>query len=80
MELLSLKKISKSSKLQLLEALGYKSDGNFVIDDKGEKVNDKYIQQPVTVDNMVILPGSTLILDDNPLSIASYIEEYGEIL
>ncbi len=80
MELLSLKKISKSSKLHLLEALGYKSDGNFVIDDKGEKVKDKYIQQLVTVDNMVILPGSALILDDNPLSIASYIEEYGEIL
>lgn len=27
---------------------------------------------------MLILPGSLVILDDNPLSIAEYIEEHGD--
>jgi hypothetical protein len=28
---------------------------------------------------MMILPGSTVVLDDNPLSIALYIQEYGDL-
>ena len=40
---------------------------------------DKYIDQPVKINNMVILEGSTLILDNNPLSIASYLEEHPDV-
>ncbi|HLC54624.1 MAG TPA: hypothetical protein VJK07_03285 [Candidatus Nanoarchaeia archaeon] len=80
MELLSLKNFSISAKVALLEELGYRCEGRFVLSNDGTKVFDKYINQPVLVDNMVILPGSTIVLDDNPLSIASYIEEYGEVL
>ena len=43
------------------------------------KIIDKYIEEPVRLDNMIIFPGSTIILDDNPLSIISYLEEYGDV-
>ena len=80
MELISLKTVSFKSKILLLKELGYDSDGEFVINSKGDKVIDKYIDIPIRVENMLIFPGSTVILDDNELSISSYIEEYGYVL
>mgnify|MGYP001600816965 CR=1 FL=1 len=78
-ELVSLKDISRDDKLILLKQLGYSSDGTFVTDKSGAKVYDKYIDEPVRIDNMLILPGSIIILDDNPLSIASYLEEFPDV-
>lgn len=78
MELISLKAIDKESKLLLLKELGYDSDGVYVVDKKGNKIIDKYVNEPVTVVNMLILPGSTVIIDNNHLSIAAYLEEYGD--
>ena len=78
MELVSLKQVSLESKINLLKELGFDSDGEFVLKD-GEKVIDKYIELPVRVNNMVIFPGSIVILDDNELSISKYMEEYGDI-
>jgi len=80
MELISLKNISIDSKIQLLKEIGYDSDGEFVIDSKGKKVLDKYIEIPIKIENMVIFPGSTIILDNNELSISKYIEEFGDVL
>jgi len=80
MELISLKTVSFKSKILLLKELGYDSDGEFVINSKGDKVIDKYLDIPIRVENMLIFPGSTVILDDNELSISSYIEEYGYVL
>ena len=80
MELLSLKNVSRESKILLLKELGYDSDGIFVLDSNGNKSVDKYTNEQIKIDNMIIFPGSTVILDDNPLSVASYIEEYGDIL
>ena len=80
MELVSLKNVSLNSKLLLLKGLGYSSDGDFVFDSSGNKVLDKYLDIPVKVNNMVIFPGSEIILDDNELSISSYLEEYGDVL
>lgn len=80
MEQISLKNISKKSKVALLKELGYDSDGEYVMDLEGNQVLDKYIDVPVKVDNMVILPGSTIILDDNELSIMKYMEESGDDL
>jgi len=78
MEFVSLKNVSLNSKTLLLSELGYGSDGEFVLDNGGNKVIDKYIDIPIRVDNMVILPGSEVILDDNELSVSLYLEEYGE--
>ena len=78
MELVSLKQVSLNSKILLLKELGYGSDGEFVLDSNGKKLIDRYAEIPVKIQNMLILPGSTVILDNNEFSVASYLEEFGE--
>lgn len=80
METISLKEVSLNSKIELLKELGFDSDGEYVLDSDGNKVLDRYIEIPVKVENMVILPGSTIILDDNILSLSHYIEEFPDVL
>jgi len=80
MELVSLKQVSPESKILLLKELGYNSDGEFVLDSKGNKVLDRYLEIPVKMENMVIFPGSEIILDDNELSVSKYLEEFGDVL
>lgn len=75
-EKISLKDLTSEERIQLLRELDYDSDGTYVLDNEGGIVIDKYIDQPVKADNMLILEGSTLIIDNNPLSIAAYLEEY----
>ena len=79
MELVSLKNVSEKSKLLLLKELGYNSDGKFILDSEGKRILDRYLEIPVEVENMVILPGSEIILDNNEFSIASYMEEFGDV-
>ncbi|MFC1666107.1 hypothetical protein ACFLZF_00115 [Nanoarchaeota archaeon] len=78
MENISLKKITPESKIALLKELGFGSDGEYVTDLNGDKVLDRYIDIPIKIENMVIFPGSTIILDDNELSILKYMEEFGD--
>jgi len=78
MELISLKEVSAKSKIALLKELGFNSDGEYVLDSDGNKVLDKYIEIPVKVNNMAIFPGSTIILDNNELSLSLYLEEFGD--
>lgn len=80
MELFSLKELPKEVKLSILKELGYDSDGTFIFVTMGVKMVDPYINEPVKVDNMLILPGSTIILDNNPISVTSFFEEHGDIL
>ena len=80
MEFISLRNVNKESKILLLKELGYNSDGQFVLDSQGNKVLDRYLDIPVKIDNMAILPGSEIILDDNELSISKYLEEFGDVL
>lgn len=75
-EKISLKGLSSEERILLLKELGHGSDGIYVLDEQGKILIDKYIDQPVKINNMLILEGSTLILDNNPLSIASYLEDY----
>lgn len=77
MELISLREVSQDSKLALLRELGYESDGEHVLKD-GQPVSDPFTGDPITLDNMVLLPGSTVLTTDNEVSIASYFEEYGD--
>jgi hypothetical protein len=72
----SLNDFSKEDKILLLKELGFDSDGEFVLNDKKEKVFDKYLDIPVKFDNMLILSGSTIILDDNEYSLMRYMQEY----
>lgn len=77
LELVSLKSLDFESRVLLLEELGYTTDGEFVRTEEGDVVVDRYTDQPVRVENMAILPGSTIVLDDNPYSIAAYLDEFG---
>ena len=79
-ELISMKDMPNELKIELLRKLGYDSDGTFVLDKNGEKILDKYIEEPVRIDNMAIFPGSEIILDNNPLSISSFLEEFGDVI
>ncbi|MCH8914745.1 MAG: hypothetical protein IIA82_02695, partial [Thaumarchaeota archaeon] len=64
----SIKDLPRDVKIALLKELGYGSDNVFVLDPStNEKVIDKYIDEPVRIDNMFLYPGSTIILDNNPL-------------
>ncbi len=76
-ELITLKDVSSRSKIELLRELGYESDGKLVLRN-GEPVVDEYVGEKVTLDNMLILPGSTVVITDHPLSIATYFEEHGD--
>ncbi|MCL2135099.1 MAG: hypothetical protein FWH37_06050 [Candidatus Bathyarchaeota archaeon] len=77
-QIISLKDVPQNSKIRLLHELGFSSDGIYVLDNLGQKVYDKYTDEPVKISNMAILPGSTIIIDDNPFSIISYLEEYSD--
>jgi hypothetical protein len=42
--------MTKESKIFLLKELGFSSDGTYVLDEKGEKVLDRYTDEPVRLD------------------------------
>ncbi|MBU2591124.1 MAG: hypothetical protein KKC21_03780 [Nitrospinae bacterium] len=76
---MNIKEMPREFKITLLQELGYDSDGIFVLHN-GEQHKDKYTKDPVKIDNMFVYPGSTIILDNNSLSITSFLEEYGDVL
>jgi hypothetical protein len=78
-EIISLKGMPNDMRIFLLKELGFSSDGIYVLDADGKKHYDKYINEPVKISNMCILPGSTIILDDNVFSIVSYMEEHPDV-
>ena len=73
MEVLSIKGIPYDAKVLLLKELGYGvDDERFVVDTEGKRMVDKYAHIEILAANAIIVPGSTLILDDNPVSISAY--------
>ncbi|MEM3452724.1 MAG: hypothetical protein QW835_03745 [Candidatus Hadarchaeum sp.] len=78
-ELVSIKDMPVKLKIRLLRELGFDSDGKFVTKE-GKKVLDKYTGEPIKISNMFIFPGSAIVLDNNPLSISSFLEEFGEVV
>ena len=77
-ETISLTQLSEVDKIVLLKELGFQTDGKFVLNKNGEVITDKYIGVPIQLDRMLILPGSSIVLDDNELSITLYLQEYGD--
>jgi len=82
-ELVSIGDMPKPLKIMMLNELGYHSDGTFVLTQKGEKCLDRYTNEPIKIDNMAIFPmfpKGAIILDNNPLSISSYLEDFPEVI
>ena len=81
LELISLKDMPREAKLMLLKELqlGVDEEDYVIYALTGKRVMDKYINEPVKFDNMAIFP--FVVLDDNPLSIASWFQENeGEVM
>ncbi|MEK6924585.1 MAG: hypothetical protein AABW54_05090 [Candidatus Micrarchaeota archaeon] len=76
MEFVSIKNLPKAVRLAILKQLGYGSDGQFVTDEQGKRIRDRYVDVEISLSNMLIFPGSTIILDNNYLSVAAYLEEH----
>ena len=79
-EFVPISEMPKDCKIALLRELGYNSDGVFVLEKGREKHKDRYTDDPIRIDNMIIFPGSTIILDNNPLSISSFLEEFPDAI
>lgn len=80
-KILSLRETPREFRVALLRELGYGVEGNQVRGPQGEKYLDPCSQVEVSIDRMLILPGRSppIVLDDNPLSVAWYIENYGDV-
>jgi len=76
MNIISLANVDQKSKIELLKKLGYNSDGTYVLDKGKKRVVDRYTKKPIRVANMAILPGSLIIIDENPFSLIEYLEDY----
>lgn len=75
-DVFSLRDAPNDFKIALLRELGLASDGAKVLSREGKPVRDPYLGVEVSLDRMVLMPGSTIVLDDNPASIASYLAEH----
>jgi len=72
--------IPREVQVEIIRELGYAVEDNRILDATRAPVLDKYTKAQVRLDNLLIVWGSTLLLDNNYVSIASYFEEYGERL
>jgi len=73
----SLDDLTDEEKVQLLELLGegYGYDGQWVTQ-FGAQYLDPYSGQPVPLDALAIMPGSAIVIRNNPISIAGYVADY----
>jgi hypothetical protein len=79
MEVAEWDEVPEAIRLALIEELGYHIEDGIVYEE-GEPKSDPYIEKNLEVDNLAVLPGNSppVLLDNNPVSIACYVEEYGE--
>ena len=82
MEILSLKDAPLEFRVGVARELGYQVDPDGVhLLRAGERAVDQYSGVPLRLDNIAVLPGSAaILLDNNPVSIAWYLEEHGDVL
>ena len=80
LELFPLKNEPLELKVALLKQFGYETDHEKVfIFKQGKPYLDPYSNKQVRVDMMAILPGSTIVIEDTPASIAAYMQEHREL-
>lgn len=76
-EIVSIQDMPLEARAELVRQLGYEVEGHRILKN-GEPALDPYINEPVTLDNMAIVPGSAILLRDNAVSFAAYFEEHGD--
>ncbi len=72
--------LTPDEKKIVLDALGFGIDENGNVMGHVDKipVKDPITNEPIKFENANILPGSTIILDNNPVSLAFYFARYYE--
>lgn len=79
MELVQWTDIPDEVQIEVLTQLGYSVEDGRVLDGEGTIVKDPYTHEELTFSNLAILPGNSppVLLDNNPVSLACYMEDYG---
>ena len=74
---LELIELEVDERTNVLEKLGYTIDEEgFVVDSEQKEVICKYTEEKVHIKTAAILPGSLLVINATPLSMARYFLEY----
>ncbi|MBS1263228.1 MAG: hypothetical protein MAG715_00400 [Methanonatronarchaeales archaeon] len=72
--------LGEGEKIELLKALGYDADEDgYIVDRDGDPYTERYSGEEIRLENASILPGSTVIVDTNALSLSRYIGEYLDV-
>ncbi|MGB0651720.1 MAG: hypothetical protein ACPGQL_00835 [Thermoplasmatota archaeon] len=74
-QLMSPRQIDPSVLLEFIRRMGYDVDGEYITKEGGP-YHDPCTGLPVKFNKMIILQGSAIILDDNPVSLDWYMDEY----
>lgn len=74
----ALYELDDDQRVDLMNQLGYSIDSKgFLIDEQKNFLLCKYSKEPVHIDKAGVLPGSILIINVTPLTMAQYYMEYG---
>lgn len=76
-EIVSIREMPIEARTELVRQLGYSVDGHQILKD-GQPALDPFVGEPVTLDNMAIVPGSVILMLDDSVSFAAYFEEHGD--
>ncbi|MDE1821531.1 MAG: hypothetical protein KGJ23_12750 [Euryarchaeota archaeon] len=78
MEVIRIQDLSRHERALLLKELGYGADPDGKVTKDGAPWMDPFLGEQPTLDNMCVVPGSALVLVDNPVSLDGYFEKYGD--
>ena len=76
-EIVSIRTMPIEARAELARQLGYEVDGTRILKN-GLPALDPFTDEPLTLDSMAVVPGSTILLQDNAVSFAAYFEEHGD--
>ncbi len=72
--------VGNSDRLKLLKNIGYDvDDEGYVFNKKtGEQIKCRYGKDKVHIDTAGVLPGSIIMINTNPITLAEYFVEFSE--
>ena len=77
MENITLLQIDNNQRSRILEKLGYGIDSEgFVLDKNNKRVICKYSEKDIHISYAAILPGSTILINATPITMAQYFVDH----
>lgn len=74
-EILELNSLRREDRVALMGELGYRVRGDLMYLPDGQPAVDRYTGEQLRLSNTAIVPGSVILIDNNPVSLAAYIAE-----